>query len=349
MRQIKYFFLTFLFVLVLVSCNYNQKEYFIEFSVAEGFPTWLKDAQSRTDQTSGITFIGYNEFGDKTFLVCDDMGDIHRISISNKNQFSLKKIVFTEEVNNYLTKYPKLDFEEIVFDKKRNEIYLSIEGNSERGKNNYKEFNNIYKLNFSGNSPFSDTLVSLNKIDFKPKELFEKFLGENFGYEGMAIDDDYIYLALEGFADNNIFADSTIIFIVDKNNFNIIKEISTKVFGIHTICGLFAEDNKKLWGVDRNNRKIFYIEFNKDFSVNKILLKDIPISIPGFPEFEYVAAIESICMDDEKNLYLVDDPWKRFYIPQGELAEKLDSITLNNFKEFIPIIYKFNSVTISER
>lgn len=348
MRQIKYFLLFFIFI--LFSCNNSvQKEYFIEFTIAEGFPTWLKDSFSRTDQTSGITFIGNIENGEKIFLVCDDIGDIFRISISKENIISLNKIVFSDEVNNYLKKYPKLDFEEIVFDKKRNEVYLSIEGNSERGKNNFKEFNNIYKLIFKNNSPFSDTIVSFNKIDIQPRETFEKYLNENFGYEGMAVDDNYLYLALEGFAENNNFADSTIIFVVDKNNFNIIKEISTKEFGIHTICGLYAEDNRKLWGVDRNNRKIFYIEFNNDFTVNKLLLKEIPISIPVYPNLDYVAAIESICIDDEKNLYLVDDPWKRFYVPQGETTVKLDSITLNNFKEYIPIIYKFNSVTISER
>lgn len=348
MKNIKYFF--FLFVLIFYSCNENNLENIsFEFSVSENYPTWLKDSVTNSDQTSGITFIGRNGKNEKVFLLCDDIGDLYRFSISKENIFSLQKLVFSEEVNNYLSKFPKFDFEEIVFDKFTNKVYLSIEGNSERNKNNYKDFVGIYELIFNNNSPFSDTIKSIKKLNIKPNDLFLKYTNNNFGYEGLAVDENYFYLGLEGFAENNFFADSTIIFIVNKNDLNIIKEISTKEFGIHTICGLYSKENRKLYGVDRNNRKLFYIEFEKDLTVKNYFLKNIPISIPGYPDIDYTAAIESICFDDKNNIYLIDDPWKRFYIPQGETSEKLDSLTMNNFKKYIPIIYKLNLETNSER
>jgi hypothetical protein len=46
-------------------------------------------------------------------------------------------------------------------------------------------------------------------------------------------------------------------------------------------------------------------------------------------------------MDDDDNIYIVDDPWKEVFVPEEEILDQLDNETINNFKEFIPIIFKY--------
>lgn len=85
------------------------------------------------------------------------------------------------------------------------------------------------------------------------------------------MDNNYFYLGLEGFQNNHQFADSSIIYIANKSDMKIVKQVSTKSLGIHTICGLFSDKNYSIWGVDRNSRKIFHITFNQDFTIQDFL------------------------------------------------------------------------------
>ena len=62
----------------------------------------------------------------------------------------------------YIDTFPKADFEEIVYDKKNNEVYLSIEGNGLHPQ----YYAGIYQLNFRGGNVLSDTLESIDRIDF---------------------------------------------------------------------------------------------------------------------------------------------------------------------------------------
>ena len=47
----------------------------------------------------------------------------------------------------------------------------------------------------------------------------------NVGYEGLAVDENNFYLGLEGIVNNGNFADSTFIFVVDKQSLIIKKKI----------------------------------------------------------------------------------------------------------------------------
>jgi hypothetical protein len=46
-------------------------------------------------------------------------------------------------------------------------------------------------------------------------------------------------------------------------------------------------------------------------------------------------------MDSQNNIFLVDDPWKTFFIPSTEILNQLDSLTVNHFRNFVPVIYKY--------
>ena len=224
-----------------------------------------------------------------------------------------------------------------MYDHNEHLFYLSIEGN---GKD-FKKYIGIYKIDFEGSDIENYIITSLQKVAFYPEEKFLQFTDYNIGYEGVAVDESYFYLGLEGFMHNRIFADSTVIFIARKSDKKIIKEISTKKFDIHTICGLFSDNNYSLWGIDRNNRKIFHIIFDEEFNIKSYSKFECSTAIPGYHQLNYSISLESITIDDENYMYLVDDPWKEMYIPGQDVLNKLDSKTISNFKEYVPIIFRY--------
>ena len=303
------------------------------------YPLWLRTTQVRTDQTSGIAFIK-SECNVKYFFLADDIGAIHLLKIKDDTLFAISSISFSDSVKQFIDTFPKADFEEIIYDYHEDEYYLSIEGN---GKD-FPKYVGIFKIDFEGSELENYRIVSLQKTSFTPEEKFLQFTDYNIGYEGVAIDENYFYLGLEGFTKNRLFADSTLILIARKSDKEIIKEISTKDIGVHTISGLFSEENYSLWGIDRNNRKIFHINFDKGLNIKTFSKYDCSTVIPGYPELNYLSSFESITIDDENNLYLVDDPWKEMFLPEQEIFDKLDIETKNNFKEYIPTIFKYQII-----
>lgn len=308
----------------------------IQIESAHDYPRWLKTNDYRTDQTSGITLI--SEINNKKiFLLADDVGHIHRFTIEDDSIFSFNSVHFSNEAELFLQSLPKRDFEEIVFDEHTGKIFLSIEGN----RPDPKKYTGIFELKFFNNDIRSDSIVEFEKINFTPHELFIKYLDDNIAYEGLAVDENFFYLGLEGFSEKGIFADSTIIFVADKNSAEIIKEINTKDIGIYTVCGLFSDRNYSLWGIDRNGKKLFHILFNDNLDIEEFAEIELKSPIPGYLHFEYVASFEGLTIDSDNNIYIIDDPWKKFFIPSEEILTQVDSGSASSFREFIPVIHKY--------
>ncbi len=331
------FILFFTILLLTFSCQADKPGRIAQISKDDLYPRWLIGNGYYTEQTSGITYIGSNKENEKFFLLADDIGKIHRMKITNDTSFSFTSICFSEDVLWYFYDFPKLDFEEITYDKYTGDVYLSIEGNED----NYNDFVGIYKISFINDDPFEGDIIKIEKLNIQPESEFYKYTQWNIGYEGLAVDSNYLYLGLEGFVNDKEFADSTIILVVDKNNFTITREINTKEFGIHTIGGLYAENNFSLWGVDRNNRRLFMLELSEDFEIIDTASWKLRPTIPGYPEINYVGSMESITFDNSSNIYLVDDPWRKFFIPQEDVLVRLDSQTISNFTNYIPVIFRY--------
>ena len=327
------FFLFVVYAVIILAQN-NQ----ISLELASGYPQWLETDNYRTDQTSGITFIK-SESGKKYFLLADDIGKIHMLIIKDK-KIDLYPITFADSAKEFVNSLPKADFEEITFDSSTNSVYLSIEGNG----NNFNEFVGIYKIHFTEDKIPYKEISYFEKLNFTPSELFYKYTDKNIGYEGFAVNENYFYLGLEGLVKNYQFADSTYIFIARKSDYLIVKQISTKSFGIHTICGLYSDSNNSLWGIDRNQRKIFHLILDENLDVKNFNLYDCSTQIPGYPELNYKPSLESITIDDENNIYLIDDPWKEVYVPEQETLNKLNTNTIENFKKFVPIIFSYKII-----
>ncbi len=323
-------------LVILFSIFINAQDETISLQPDQNFPLWLKIDQSRTDQTSGIAFIK-NECDKKYFILADDIGFINLLTLKSDTIFSIEKISFVDSAENYFSDFPKKDFEEIIYDKNSEIVYLSVEGNGA----NYNEYVGIYKLVFKDDDVFSKQIISVIKMSFTPTNLFYKYTNWNIGYEGVALDEKYFYLGLEGFVTDKQFADSALLFIANKSDLSIIKTISTKDLGIHTVCGLFSDEDYSLWGIDRNNRNIFHILFDEEFNIKNFSKFDGITFIPKYHNLNYLPSYESITMDNENNIYIVDDPWKEVYVPKQDILDELDNETINNFKGNIPIIFKY--------
>ena len=324
------------FFLLSINVFINAQNENLSLFPDQNFPLWLKFDKYRTDQTSGIAFIK-SECDKKYFLLADDIGFVHLLTLESDSIFSIEKILFADSTDQYFANFPKKDFEEIAYDKYTGELYLSVEGNGE----NFNNYVGIYKLIFKDNDVLSKQIILIEKMTYEPKSLFYKYTNRNIGYEGFALDDNYFYLGLEGFINNSQFADSALIFVANKTDLNIIKEISTKSFGVHTICGLFSDEDYSLWGIDRNNRTIFHILFDEEFNVMNFSKFDGATFIPGYHNLNYLPSYESITIDDDDNIYIVDDPWKEIFVPKQDVLDKLDNETIKNFKEYTPTIFKY--------
>ncbi len=314
----------------------------------DNYPLWIKDTSgNHTDQTSGLCFTGILN-GEKMFIAADDIGKINRLGIDesqNPPVINIYPVYFSEEIKTLFDKFKKVDMEEIFYDKSNNKIYLSIEGHeySSRDPQIYRKKEGIYEITFNKNILTFDTILTIRRLEF-PKEVYAHTF-DNIGFEGFTATDNYFYLGLENYQmKGDEFSDSTLLYIYGRKT-NELRTISTRELKISTICGLFAEDDYTLYGIDRNRRSMFYIKFNEDFTVNKSESKEIDLSIPMHPEINKIIGIapESITYDDAGDIYVATDPWKAFYKPDITDRKKLSEQELKNFADEVPMIYKFKN------
>jgi hypothetical protein len=346
MKNISRLFIPFIAIIIFAFVYYGEGD---TLYPVDNYPVWMMDSSgNRTDQTSGLYYIGYKN-GKKIFISCDDVGAIHRISLDEKNEdpvIKIDSIHFSKEAYEVIKYFRKKDFEEIVFDIKNKTVYLSVEGSEfdEIDPFKYQEVEGIYELAYNKDEFSFDTITSIRKLSL-PEDIFEYTL-DNISMEGFAVSDNFFFLGLENYqTELNEFTDSTILYVLNRNT-NELKKINTRELRIATICGLFAVDDYTLYGVDRNARRAFYIKFNDDHSVRDFKVKDIDLSIPGHKTINMIlgTSAESITLDDEGNIYIAVDPWSKFYMPDNRDKKKLSEKEINNFIDKTPILYKFKNI-----
>jgi len=336
---VRYFIAAVLFFLCISATIFLTQNYSkLKIHPDQNYPRWLMNDDYHPSQTSGITFLRQLDDGTKEFFLADDIGDINRLFIKDDTIFTFRKIEFGSDAIDYLKDFPKRDFEEIIYDKFTGRVYITIEGNGKK----HKLFHGIYRLHFKEDDVYQDSVSSIEKINFKPEEQFYSELNLNTGYEGLAVDENYFYIGLEAvLTPEKAFSGHTLIRIADKKSLQIVKEISTDTLGIATIGGLCSDTNFSLFGVDRNQRKVFKLKLDEYLNVVEINLFGISAVIPNHQQVEYTASLESITITPDHNLFMVDDPWYEQFIPPEKVLNNLDIKTVDNFNNFIPIIYKY--------
>ena len=332
-------------IIVFINFYYDSTD---SLKTIDNYPVWMKDSAGvQTDQTSGMCFIGIKN-NRRIFLSADDIGKINRIILDeskNPPQIFIEPIHYSEEVKLLFSKFKKTDMEDIYFDSLNNKILLSIEGHeySSNDPEIYRKKEGIYEITFNGNISTFDTLLTIKRLNL-PKEVY-KFTFDNIGFEGFSSTQNYFFLGLENFqTPKNEFTDSSIIYIVSRNT-NELKSINTRELKISSISGLYSEDDFNLYGIDRNRRSVFYIKFNPDFTVDKCIIKTLDLPIPGHSDMNKLlgTAPESITFDYNNNFYVAIDPWKDIYKPDIAERKRLSKEEMDNFYQFVPIIYKFKN------
>ena len=126
---------------------------------------------------------------------------------------------------------------------------------------------------------------------------------------------------------------------------NEVKSIGTSDLKISTVCGLYSAGDFDLYGIDRNRRNVFHINFDDEFNVNECKIKPFDLSIPLHPDINKIIGIapESITFDYNNNFYVSVDPWKEIYKPDIAERKRLSREELENFLYFCSIMYKYKN------
>lgn len=312
------------------------------------YPIWMKDSSGKhTDQTSGLFFAGIRD-GKKIFVAADDIGKIKKLEIDETHDppvMTVYDINFSNELVTLFNKFKKVDMEDISFDSTNNRILLTIEGHeySSLDPEIYRKKEGVYEITFNNDILTFDSLLTIKRMNL-PQEVY-KHTFDNIGFEGLGVTENYLFMGLENLQTPRIqFSDSTILYILNRKT-NELKTINTHELKIASICGLYAEDDFNLYGIDRNRRSMFYINFNPDFTVNKFETREMHLSIPEHNDITQILGIapESITFDYKGNIYVAIDPWRDFYKPDLTDKKKLSDPEINNFYDGIPIMYKFKN------
>jgi hypothetical protein len=303
--------------------------------LVDGYPAWLADGEIYPLQTSGMAFIKNDEKSNPIFVIADDKGVLHLLKIKDKI-FSITPILIDSSITDTLPDKVRLDFEDLAYDKYANKLFVSIEPYIK-----YPQQFGIFELEFKNNDIFSCQVTHLNRINITPDSLFTQYTQDNIGYEGLAVDSNYLYLGLEGKKRGARSFDGSLIRVVEKKNFTIIHTIFVDSLGINTITGLCKGDDGSLWGVDRNRLNFFNLQIDNKFKVTNIRVFQISNYVPNYHAFRYAAAIESIALDKKGFIYLIDDPYTDEFVPVDNILRKLDEKTIGRFKNLVPIIYKY--------
>ncbi|MEP7147096.1 MAG: hypothetical protein ABI792_08810 [bacterium] len=345
MKHVLRVFLPLIVIIVFVNLYFAHPD---GIQSVGNYPIWMKDsAGNQTHQTSGLTYVGETG-GKKIFIAADDIGKINRLSIDetvNPPHMEIYPIAYSEEIKTLFSKFKKTDMEEIFYDKFNNKIYLSIEGHeySSYDPQIYKKKEGIYEITFNKDILTFDTIQTIRRMTL-PQEVYDH-THDNVGFEGFSATENYFFIGLENYsADGTNFSDSTLLYIWNWKT-NELKTINTHDLKISTICGLYAEDDYNLYGIDRNRRSMFYIKFNEDHTVNKSETKEMDLTTPFHRDIDKIIgfAPESITFDVKGNIYVALDPWSDFYKPDITERKKLSPEELKNFYDAVPIMYKFKN------
>lgn len=346
MKNLFRIFLPLIAIIIFVNLYFIHSDI---IKTADNYPIWMKDSSgNRTDQTSGLFFTGEKD-GKKMFISCDDIGKINRISVDeskNPPQFEFTEIKFSEQVSTLFGKFKKRDMEDIYFDSLNNIILLAIEGHeySSYDPEIYRKKEGIYELTFNNDILSFDSVLTIKRL--KMPEAVYAHTYDNIGFEGFSETENYFFLGLENYqTKTNDFSDSTIIYIVNRKTNELAKTIGTSDLKISSVCGLYSDGDRSLFGIDRNRRSMFHILFDNEFNVINCVIKPLDLSTPGHPEINDILgfAPESITFDKENNIYVSIDPWKEIYKPDIAQRKRLSQEELDNFYSFVPIMYKFKN------
>lgn len=327
---------------------------------APGWPLWLVDfgTRTRTDETSGIAFVGRDATGAQHFLLADDTGVFHHCTVRDPAGLGvpvlqLSPVAFTASLLDSLDEYEKWDFEALALELPRPRpppadtirAWVSIEG---RGKR-FREHAAVHAMDFigtpvkkSGDAEAADASrcwqVEARGAAIPGGRFWEGHVSPNRGLEGLAIGDRIAFLGLESLSPRSeLSAAGTILFVYDRSS-NRVARIGTRPLEIRSICGLDAWGDSLSVLVDRNRQSLFLLWWDLKIPGRIRAAYRFALDLPAPDGFRYaVPSVEGLALDDRGDFWCVTDPWRGHYHPIGAAPE-----TLRVYLEAeMPMLYRF--------
>jgi hypothetical protein len=303
------------------------------------WPRWLEADGRRTDQTSGLSFVGRDSAGAQVFLLADDVGDLWRLTVSGPDDaFGLRPVPFVGRASESLARFPKRDLEEITVCPHSGKVLVSIEGNGPKDNpadTTFRNYLGIYDLEVSPSALDAEEVTGVTRLDLPEWREASRMAAKNVGFEAAVLCGDTLILGLEGVSPSEgVFADSTFIEVYDLGSGQR-RETSTRAEGLVTITGLARSPEGRYYGIDRNGYRLFAFDLERGRPAR---FGSWPLSMPGVHGVAYLLpSAEAVAVDDAGFVWVVVDPWK--YQPVSE--EGLTPDDLANYRDKVPLIYKY--------
>ncbi|HDS29712.1 MAG TPA: hypothetical protein ENN67_01575 [Firmicutes bacterium] len=320
-------------------------------------------------QTSGMSWYGSDKTPEgfhRDYMIIvddDDIGGIHFIDITDtpsgpKLTFHYPDLTLPEPGVAGFRFRSGYDWEAFSIHQSTKTFFIAQEGHADEiavyhGRISPAPFrpdpNSGLSNNFGEIRMFPGSLTNIRKLNLPGwNEAFGGKFSDNIGIEGLACSDDRLFAGLESPYDYNtriISECSTILAIWSINPSNPLDMENCELLAVHdtadwkkslgftieTICGLHAIDRNRVIGIDRDNLRLFAVEFDDsgNFIGGRIFILDAPgpaplesdscpprESLPKLvkPSLESITAVP-VYSDAESEfpsaykIYLACDPW----------------------------------------
>jgi hypothetical protein len=304
-----------------------------------GWPRWLTTAEgTAADQTSGLAFVGRDGAGDRVFLVADDTGDLWRMTLQGRDEtIRLYPIPFRGAAEETLARFAKRDLEGIAYCPATARLLLSIEGNVRPGAPAGAPFRDalgIFEATLDAEPLRASRVTRLTRLALPAWDGASRLAAKNRGFEGIAFRGDTLLLGLEGITtEGEGFADSTVFELFDLRA-GTWSEHGTGRSGIETITGLDVSPEGVVYGVDRNQLRLFTARFGP----RGASIRSAGLSMPGVRGVPYrLPSPESIAVDDAGFVWIAVDPW----VYEPATLDGLMPRDVARYKKKVPMLYKF--------
>jgi len=334
-----------------------------QLTPAKGWPLWLKDfsKSKRTQETSGITYIGRDDENRRCFFLVDDVGAIHLCRVEDngpdeKGEISLESVSFSKSIFDELSTNDVWDFEAIAAEPSglgakglasEIEAFLAVEGRGDK----LIEQTRVLKVKLLHTDPA--LAESTDKREWRIESMGDAIPGANFwkvlmgsnrGIEGLSASNRFLMLGLESLEKKGVFnTRGTFLYVYDKVTEQS-ASIRTIIMGIHSITGICSVGDSITVLMDRNRQRLTLLEWEEnDNEMWVSACHHFPLDLPAPDGFRYhIPSVEGLAIDDVGDFWCVTDPWSGHYEAVGAAPETLHVYLAAE----VPMIYRFSGTPI---
>ncbi len=328
---------------------------------APGWPIWLKDYTTgeRTEETSGVAFAGREPDGTFDFFLADDIGAIHfcrvkQLADTGRVTVGLQQVGIGKSFADALAEHERWDFEDIALapfsgrgspDRplpQHRDGILAVEGSGA----DFREQTALLRIRFVRREQ-SASGAERREAGWQVECLGEATPGTRFwqadvqknrGIEGVAESARFIVIGLESLNARSEFSTlGAMLYLFDRQSQRF-AALSTRLLGIHSVCGLSAVNDSVTLVLDRNRMAIDVIRWDPIIPGRVRACHRFPLDLPAPGGYRYaVPSVEGLTVDEDGDLWCVTDPGNG----GGRAAEAVPETVAVYLAAGIPMMYRF--------